>query len=114
MPTEWSDDIVIAELSDEPALSEELNAVIERLGQGLRTPHVVLNFAGVTYINSSNLAQVLRVRSLVNDRGRQVRLCSVSEDVESVMRVTGLDKLFHVVPDPLTALTSLQMVDEQD
>ena len=33
MATDWSDDIAIADLADEPALSEELSQLIERVGQ---------------------------------------------------------------------------------
>ena len=31
MATDWSDDIVIADLSDEPTLSEELTSLLTRL-----------------------------------------------------------------------------------
>jgi len=40
MATQWSDDIAIAELTDEPAFSDELNGLIARIqenGQG--APH---------------------------------------------------------------------------
>lgn len=36
MPIDWSDSIVVAELADEPALSDEFNALFERLGGGLK------------------------------------------------------------------------------
>src|SRR2546421_287466 len=64
MPTEWSDQIVISELSDEPALSEELTTICDRLtaDNAGPIPHVVLNFAAVTYVNSSNIAQLLALR----------------------------------------------------
>lgn len=118
MPTKWSDKIVISELLDEPALSEELSALIqrgeERSGaqarvEGATMPHVVLNFAAVSYMNSSNLGQLLRLRKLLADQGRQMRLCSVNEDVWQILMVTGLDKVFRFAPDPLTALAGLQM-----
>jgi anti-anti-sigma factor len=112
MPTAWSDNIVIAELLDEPALSEELSAMIQRAeggAAGSPTPHVVLNFGAVTYVNSSNLGQLLRLRKLLADAGRQLRLCSVNDDVWQIMMVTGLDKVFRFAPDPLTALAGLQM-----
>lgn len=114
MPTNWSDNITISELSDEPALSEELNALIDRfvsLDEG-KVPHLVLNFAGVTYINSSNLAQLLRLRKRMAEAGRLMKLCSVADEVWSVMLVTGLDKVFRFAPDPMTALASLQIEAE--
>jgi len=100
MPTDWSDSIVISELSDEPALSEELHAINERLGKarGESLPHVVLNFAGVTYLNSSNIAQLLRLRKHLAEGGRTLKLCSMGDQVWSVMLVTGLDKVFRFAP----------------
>lgn len=110
MPTDWSDNIVIAELLDEPALSEELSTFIQRAETpGTRLPHVVLNFGAVTYMNSSNLGQLLRLHKLLADQSRQLRLCSVNEDVWQILMVTGLDKVFRFSPDPLTALAGLQM-----
>lgn len=111
MATDWSEDIAISELSDEPALSEELASIIERVSRDddNAVPHVVLNFSGVTYLNSSNIAQLLRLRQGLAKHGRRLRLCSMSEQVWSVMSVTGLDKVFQFAPDPMTALAGLQL-----
>ena len=44
-----ADDILIAELADEPALSEELQSILQRLdAPNTKVPHVVLNFAAVS------------------------------------------------------------------
>jgi anti-anti-sigma factor len=114
MATDWSESIVIAELSDEPALSEELHSIGDRLARKVSqgpTPSVVLNFANVTYVNSSNLASLLKIRKVLAEKGRGLRLCSLSPEVYSVMTVTGLDKVFRFAPDPMTALAGLQIED---
>lgn len=113
--SDWSDDIIVTELSDEPQLSEELAILIDRLAsrQG-DVPSVVVNFTNVTYVNSSNLAQLLRLKKTLAEAGSQLRLCGVSDEVWSVMMVTGLDKVFQFAPDPLTALAGLQMDDPED
>ena len=112
MATEWSESIAIAELADEPALSDELSGLIERTKEG-PVPHVVLNLAGVTYLNSSNIAQLLKLRAQLTKYGRRLQLCSVSDEVWSVMLVTGLDKVFLFAPDPMTALAGLQLEDAE-
>jgi anti-anti-sigma factor len=114
MAMEWSDDIVLSELSEEPALSEELNAIADRIAstEPERVPHVVLNLGRVSYLNSSNLAQLLRIRKLIAAAGRTLKLCAVTEEVWSVMMVTGLDKVFRFAPDPMTALAGIQLEDE--
>jgi anti-anti-sigma factor len=113
---DWSEDIIVTELADEPQLSEELGLLIDRLtaSSAAETPSVVLNFAAVTYVNSSNLAQLLRLKKTLADAGRHLRLCSVSDEVWSVMMITGLDKVFHFAPDPLTALAGLQIENAED
>jgi anti-anti-sigma factor len=114
MATEWSDTIVLAQLADEPALSDELSSIIDRIGDHADriAPHVVLDFAGVTYLASSNLAQLLRLRKHLHEAHRSLRLCSLSEPIWSVMMVTGLDKVFEFAEDTMTALASLQLQDQ--
>lgn len=114
MPVEWSEKIVVVELADEPALSDELLSVLERLEQADRPPNVVLNFANVSYINSSNIAQLLRIRKALEGAGQRLRLCSVSDEIWSVLTITGLDKLFQFAPDPMTALAGIQLEEDQD
>lgn len=111
MLTDWSDDIVVIDLADDPQLTDELAAIIDRVAESAAeaVPHVVLNMSLVGYIKSSNLAQLIRLRKLLGEATRSLRLCSVDDRVWSVMMVTGLDKLFDVSPDPMTALASIQL-----
>lgn len=111
MAVDWSDTILIANLADEPDLSDELALICERLESSERRPHAVLDFAEVSYINSSNIAQILRLRRLLEDASRELRLCGLTDDVMSVLMVTGLDKVFRFAPDTLTAIASLQLID---
>ncbi len=112
MAIEWSDDITVADLADEPALSEELAALLERLEGPGPHPHLVLNFGRVSYINSSNLAQLLKLRKAVAAATRAMKICSVNDEIWSVFLVTGLDKVFRFAPDPMTALAGLQIEQE--
>lgn len=119
MAIDWSDNIVLVQLSDEPELSDELNGLIERLekirasapegGPVLNAPHVVVDFSAVSYINSSNIAQILRLKRELDGMGRQLRLCAMGDELWSVMMVTGLEKVFVFAPDTLTALAGLQL-----
>lgn len=111
MATDWSDNIVVADLTDEPEFSEELNDLYSRLRdeRGDKLPNVVLNLAGVSYLNSSNIAQLLRVRKLLIEGDRKLKLSSVGDSVWSIMLLTGLDKVFHFAPDKATAIAGLQI-----
>lgn len=114
MSTDWSDNIAISELSDEPAFSDEVNLLIQRIHAAETTPpHHVLNLAAVTYLNSSNIAQLLRLRSELARHGRRLKLCCLGDQVWSVMLITGLDKVLQFAPDTLTALAGLQLEDSE-
>jgi anti-anti-sigma factor len=115
MATDWSDNIVLANLNDEPALSDELSSLGDRIAgrDHAQVPHVVLDFSQVSYINSSNIAQMLRLRKILDEASKQLRICGVSDEVWSVLMVTGLDRVFRFEPDTLTALAGLQIADER-
>lgn len=111
MPSEWSDNIVTCDLRDEPELSEELNELHNQLSEreAEEVPNVVLNMAGVSYLNSSNIAQLLRVRRRLVETSRTMKLAAVADGVWSIMLLTGLDKVFDFAPDKATAIASFQI-----
>lgn len=137
MPQDWEPGILLSELADEPELSEEFSAIFARLkgeegghaagatgtrgssgalGDAASAPIVppapcdlVLNFQGVSYLNSSHIAALLRMRKLVSETGRRMILCGVNDEVRSMLLVTGLDKVFIIEADTMTALARVQM-----
>ncbi len=113
MPTEWSDGILLAQLADEPELAEEFSAIFARLSGAAEgaLPHVVLDLGGVSYLNSSHIAQMLRMRKKLVEGRRQLVLCSMSDELWAVMSMTGLDKVFTYAPDTITALARAQLSD---
>jgi len=112
--SEWSEQIVVAELQDEPALSDDLTGLIDRARGTESPPDVVLNFEAVTYLNSSNLAQLLDLRRALEDREAILRLCGLRESVWNLFVVTGLDKIFAFQENTAMALASLQIADEDE
>ncbi len=107
---DWSESILIAEMTDEPIFSEEFDSLIDRLqpaGNGI--PDVIVNMIAVSRLNSSNLSQLLRLRKTLISRERRLRICSVDAAVWSVFVVTGLDQLFDFTDDVAISLASLQI-----
>ena len=113
MPIEaWSDEITIAELADEPAFSEDMASLMQKLDANADSiPDMIVNLSSVTYLNSSNIAQMLRLRKKLNTAGRNMRICAVEDQVWGVLMITGLDKIFDFTDDVTTALASLQLTD---
>ena len=110
---EWSEEIVIAETGEEPAFSEDMSglmSIVDDAERGDREmPDVVVNLSEVQYLNSSNIAQLLRLRKRLGAGGGKLRVCSVGSQVWGVILVTGLDKLFEFYDDLATAIASLQL-----
>jgi anti-anti-sigma factor len=103
----WSDEIVVVELADDPQFTDDLTSVTETVEDTAR--HVVLNFAAVGFINSSNVAKLLRLRKVMGTQRRRLVFCEVNTQVWGVFLVTGLDKIFSFTNDISTALASLQL-----
>ena len=111
---QWSDSILIAEINDEPMFSEDFESLMRQLeDKDNATPDVIVDLKRVTYLNSSNIAQLLRLRKQLEIAERRLRVCSIGDTVWSVMLLTGLDKLFEFMDDVSTSLASLQ-IDQED
>ncbi|NLF31351.1 MAG: STAS domain-containing protein [Planctomycetes bacterium] len=103
----WSDEIVMAELAEEPSFTEDLTALMAEMEDKPR--HVVLNFSAVDFLNSSNIARLLKLRKTLLSADRRLILCAINTQVWGVFLVTGLDKVFEVTDDTATALAVLQL-----
>jgi len=103
----WSDDITIVELSDDPQFTEDLDSLMDSVES--KPTDVVLNLAALGFINSSNVAKLLRVRKVMLAIDRRLVLCDVNAQVWGIFLVTGLDKIFEFTSDVAIALASLQM-----
>lgn len=110
MPVEqWSERVLLAELADDPQFTDDMLHLIEQCTQNPQFD-VLLNFAGVSYLNSSNIAKLLKLRKLVTiTNQRRLKLCGINRHVWGVFLVTGLDRIFELVEDVPSGLASLQM-----
>jgi anti-anti-sigma factor len=104
---EWSDDILVVELNDDPQFSDDMTAAVEAAESSPR--HVVLNMSTVGFINSSNIAKLLRLRKQLIGAQKRMILCGVTTQVWGVLMVTGLDKILEFTKDIATALATVQL-----
>jgi len=103
----WSDEITVAELGDDPSFSDDLVSLLD--STQAEPADLVLNFAAVSFVNSSNVAKLLRLRKQISSAGKRLVLCGVNTQVWGIFLVTGLDKIFDFTNDISTALTTLQV-----
>ena len=108
MPVEqWSDQVSLVHLASDPQFTDEMAALESSLKNGAR--HVVLDFAGVQFLTSSNLARLLKLRKQVADSQMRLILCAGSTKVWGAFLVTGLDKVFEFADSVPIALAMVQM-----
>jgi anti-anti-sigma factor len=103
----WSDKITVVELADDPQFAEDLSSLMDALAD--EPTDVVLNLSAVTFINSSNVSRLLRLRKLMQSSQRRLILSGVNSQVWGIFLVTGLDKIYEFINDVSSALATLQM-----
>lgn len=115
---DWSDRVIIAHLSGEPQFSEDLQTLADRITGNhqqppQQAPHppkdVVLDFAGLRFVSSSQIAHLLKLRKDLAGAGTRMVLCGVDAQVWGSFLVTGLDKVFEFSDAVPTALATLQL-----
>jgi len=108
MPVEkWSESIVVAHLGDDPQFTEDLHAM--EIPPGEFRPNAVLDFAGVTFVNSSNISSLLKLRKAMILDDAHLVLCNIRNEVWGTFLVTGLDNIFAFSDNVTTALATVQM-----
>lgn len=113
---EWSENIVLAELHDDPAFTDDVTALQEHVERKTDVD-VVINFADVNYVNSSNLAKLLRLRKQVTiTNQRKMVFCAVNTHVWGLFLTTGLTKTFDFADNVTLGLAGVQLgrADESD
>ena len=94
----------VGRVEDDPQFTADVDSLmVETLPD---TPQVVLDLSRVRYMNSSNIAKLLRLRKMIIERDGKLVLVSPSPQVWSVFSVTGLDKVFNFAADLSSATES--------
>jgi len=105
----WSEDVLLVELGDDPQFTDDLTALLETV-EKRSDLDVVLSFQNVNFLNSSNIAKLLKLRKLQTvNHHRKLKLCAINTHVWGVFLVTGLDKIFDVCDDVASGMMSLQL-----
>lgn len=102
-------DVVVVSLSGKlmgGPESEELRAEIKRfLDEGVRK--FVINMKGVPWINSTGLGTLMAVYTSIQRSQGALRLCHVSDRIQSLFMITKLLTIFETFHDEGEAKASL-------
>ncbi len=70
--------------------------------------HVVVNLAGVTFIDSSALAMLVRGLKRCRQQGGDVHLCAMQPPVRIIFELTKLDKAFKIFTTEQEAIAAFR------
>lgn len=73
-----------------------------------KTPRLLLDFAQVSYIDSSGLATLIEYFQAVQGFNGKLALASLSPRVKNVFEIVRLEQIFSLHPDVPTALAALK------
>ena len=73
---------------------------------------VVIDFFRVEIITSSSISNLMILRKLLQEHGRQLILCNVAVMTKYIFTVSGLDKIFDFVDDRLTAIAATEDAEQ--
>ena len=90
-------------LHNSPALRGDLLQRVE----AEKPKHVVLNLAGVPYMDSSAIAVLVEVLKAVRGGGGKVYLTDLQQRVDGLLHIARLDSIFEMCSDEKKALGEL-------
>lgn len=105
----WSDDIILVDLPQEPEMGDELKTVTGMV-RDRGNCDLVIDFSSVDIVTSSSLSKLLKLRKLLADCAHRLVFCNVAAATKGIFTVTGLDGVFEIADDKFVALASLQVV----
>jgi anti-sigma B factor antagonist len=87
-----------------PAASAFGDKIRELTGAGHKS--LVLNFADISYIDSSGLGELVASLSSVAQQGGTVKLLKLNKRVAEILKITNVESLFQVFDDEAAAVKS--------
>ena len=103
-------DVTILDLEGKITIGEgsvSLRGAIRRLvEEGKRK--ILLNLAGVGYVDSSGIGELVSSFTTISSKGGQLKLLNLTQKIQDLLTITKLLTVFDVYEDEATALNSFQ------
>ncbi len=69
---------------------------------------ILLNLAGVSYVDSSGIGELVSSFTTINREGGQLKLLNLTQKIRDLLAITKLLTVFDVYEDEATALNSFK------
>jgi anti-sigma B factor antagonist len=91
-------------LSDSRTQLRDLIHVLSNTGH----KKFLLNLAGVDYMDSDGMGELVRCYSVVRQRGGEMKLAQLNKRVADLLQITRLNTLFEIYSEEQVALRTFQ------
>jgi anti-sigma B factor antagonist len=93
----WVGDVLCLHCAGRIVAGPEVDVLHETIREGLEEqPNVVLQMAGVQFIDSSGLGTIVRLMSASRTAGGDLKICQLPEMIRKVLAMTNLHKVFEI------------------
>ena len=103
-----SEDFILVALPVEPQIIIRELKLVNEIVSNKGGCDVVIDFSNVEMLTSSGISNLMILRGLLREQGRQLTLCGASPTVKGIFMIAGIDKVFEFVDDKHAALASIQ------
>jgi len=90
-------------ISTQKEFSEFFSSLVEEN----RSRRVILNMAGIGYINSAGVGMIVDSFRKFKDNGGKLVLCSLVPDIEKLFEVTKLNRFIEIYPSEEDAISKI-------
>jgi anti-sigma B factor antagonist len=108
--TRQTGEVTIVDISGRIVLGEESAAlrdlIMKLVDKGDRK--ILLNLAGVNYIDSSGLGALVSAFTSVRKQGGELKLVKLTDKVDDLMEITRLYTVFDIADDEAAAVKSFE------
>jgi anti-sigma B factor antagonist len=101
-------DVAVVDLNGRITLGESTGMLRQNLQQLLAqgTKKIVLNLAGVTYVDSAGLGELVGIYTTAKNQGGGVKLLNLQKKMSDLMQITKLHTVFESFDDEQKAVNS--------
>ncbi len=103
-------DVIILDMDGKITIGEgsvAVRSVIRRLLEEGKK-RILLNLAGVGYVDSSGIGELVSSFTTINREGGQLKLLNLTQKIQDLLAITKLLTVFDVYEDEASALNSFK------
>lgn len=103
-------EVVILNLAGKITIGEgsvQLRDAVEKLLEAKRN-RIILNLAGVTYVDSSGIGELVSRYTTTKNTGGRLKLLNLPKKIKDLLMITKLLTVFEIYEDEQAALESFQ------